>query len=92
MSIIARFTPDNLTTEKYNEATRRLTEAGLWPQPEMEYHFCFGEEGKLRVTEVWSSREELDAALEQVLPILSGVGIELSTQLEIFDVHNIVTA
>lgn len=92
MSIVARFTPDNLTTEKYNEANRRLREAGLFPQPEMEYHVCFGEEGKLRVTEVWSSREELDAVLEQVFPVLSDVGIEFSTEPEIFEVRNIVTA
>ena len=91
MSVIARFTPDNLTTEKYNEANRRLTEAGLWPLPEMEYHFCFGEEGKLRVTEIWSSREELDAALERVSSVLADVGIEFSTQPEIFEVRNVVT-
>ena len=34
MSIVARFNPTNLTTEKYNEANRRLEEAGLWPHPD----------------------------------------------------------
>ena len=91
MSILARFNPTNLTTEKYDEANRRLEEAGLWPQPDgLEYHVCFGSEGNLRVSEIWNSREHLDAVGERLMPILADVGIEFSGAPEIFEVHNIV--
>ena len=91
MSILARFNPTNLTTEKYDEANRRLEEAGLWPQPDgLEYHVCFGSEGNLRISEIWNSREQLDAVGERLMPILADVGIEFSGAPEIFEVHNIV--
>jgi hypothetical protein len=91
MSIVARFNPTNLTTEKYEEANRRLEEAGLWPSPDgLDYHVCFEAEGSLRVSEIWDSREQLDAFGERLMPILADVGIEFSGDPEIFEAHNIV--
>jgi hypothetical protein len=91
MSILARFTPTNLTMESYGEANRRLEEAGLWPDPDgLEYHVCFGPEGSLRVSEIWDSREQMDAFGERLMPILADVGIEFSGEPEILDVHNTV--
>jgi hypothetical protein len=91
MSIVARFKNTNLTAEKYGEANRRLEEAGLWPNPDgLEYHVCFGSEGNLRVSEIWDSREQLEAFGERLMPLLADVGIEFSSDPEIFEVHNIV--
>jgi hypothetical protein len=90
MSIVVRFNPTNLTTETYEESTRRLEQVGLWPNPDgLEYHVFFGSEGNLRVSEIWDSREQLDAFGEQLMPILADVGIEPGDP-EIFEVHNIV--
>ena len=61
MSIVVRFSPTNLTTEKYNESVRRLEEAGAWPPDGLDYHVFFGPEGKIRVSEIWDSRELLEA-------------------------------
>ena len=91
MSIVARYTPTNLTTEKYAEANRRLEEAGVWPDPDgLDYHVCFGSEGNLRVSEIWDSREQMDAYGERAMPILGDVGIEFPGAPEILEVHNIV--
>jgi hypothetical protein len=91
MSIVARFNNTNLTAQKYEEANRRLADAGLWPQPNgLEYHVCFGTGGNLRVSEIWESREHLAAFGERLMPILADIGIEFSATPEIFDVHNIV--
>ena len=90
MSIVARFTPANLTTEKYNEAIRRLEEAGAWPPDGLEYHVFFGSEGNLRVSEIWDSREQFEAFGEPLMPILAEVGIEFSGAPEVLEVHNIV--
>jgi hypothetical protein len=91
MSIVVRFNPTNVTREKYDESVRRLEQAGLWPNPAgMEVHVLFGSEGNLRVSEIWDSREQLEAFGEQLMPILADVGIEFSAEPEVFEVHNLV--
>ena len=91
MSIVVRFNPTNLTRENYDESVRRLEEAGLWPNPDgLEYHVFFGSEGSLRVSEIWDSREQLQAFGERLMPILADIGIEFSGDPEIFEAHNIV--
>jgi hypothetical protein len=90
MSIVARFTPTNLTTEKYDESLRRLEEAGEFPPDGLEYHFFFGSEGDLRVSEIWDSREQMDAFGERLMPILADIGIEFSGPPEVFEVRNVV--
>jgi len=90
MSIVARFNPTNLTTEKYDESIRRLKEAGEFPPDGLEYHVFFGSEGSLRVSEIWDSREQMDAFGERLMPILADAGIEFSGPPEIFEVRNIV--
>lgn len=91
MSIVVRFNPANLTTEKYDESIRRLEEAaGGFPPDGLDYHVCFGSEGNLRVSEIWDSREQLEAFGKRLMPILADVGIEVSGEPEIFEAHNIV--
>jgi hypothetical protein len=91
MSIVVRFSPTNLTAEKYDESIRRHEEAGIELPPDgMDLHVCFGSDGNLRVSEIWGSREQLEAYGQQLMPILADVGIELSGEPEIFEVHNII--
>jgi len=91
MSIVVRFNPKSLTSEKYDEATRRLEkgEGGAWPPEGLDYHVCFGSEGSLRVSEIWDSQEQLQSFGERLMPLLASVGIEQSGEPEIFEVHNI---
>jgi hypothetical protein len=80
-----------MTAEKYDEAVRRHDDAGIeFPAEGMEYHVCFGSEGNLRVSEIWDSREQLQAYGERLMPLLADVGIEFSGEPEILDVHRIV--
>jgi hypothetical protein len=90
MSIVVRFNPTNVTTEKYEESVRRLKDAGEWPPDGMEYHVLFGTEGNLRVSEIWDSREKLQAFGERLMPILADIGIEFAGDPDLFEVHNIV--
>jgi hypothetical protein len=90
MSIVVRFSPTNVTTEKYDETLRRLKEAGEFPPDGMEYHILFGSDENLRVSEIWDSREQLEAFGERLMPILSDVGIEFSAEPEIFEARNII--
>jgi hypothetical protein len=88
MSVLIRFAPASLTAEQYDESVRRLQE-GEWPPDGLEYHVCFGTDGNLRVSEIWDSREQLDAFGERLMPVLADIGIEPG-EPEIVEIHNIV--
>lgn len=89
MSILIRFAPASLTAEQYDESVRKLQGNGPWPPDGLDYHVCFGSEGKLRVSEIWDSREQLDAFGERLMPVLAEVGIEPG-EPELMDIHSIV--
>ena len=90
MSIVVRYKPPSLTTEQYDEADRLLREAGVEPLPDgLECHVCFGSERNLRVSEIWDSREQMDAYGKRLMPILADTGIEFTGEPEVAEVHNI---
>jgi hypothetical protein len=90
MSIVVRFHPVGLTADTYDQSTRKLEEAGVkWPADGLDYHVCFGSEGDLKVSEIWDSREQMEAFGEQLMPVLEDVGVEFAREPEVFEVHNI---
>lgn len=89
MSILARFTPANVTTQKYDESVRRLEESGVWPPDGLEYHVAFGSEGNFRVSEIWDSQEQFEAFGKRLMPLLAEIGIEPG-EPEVLEIHNIV--
>ena len=91
MSIVVRFNPVAMTAEKYDECFPRFEEVGIEFPPEgLDYHVCFGSDGNLRVSEIWDSKEQLEAFGQRLMPVLAEMGIELSGEPEILEVHNIV--
>jgi hypothetical protein len=91
VSIVVRFNPKNVTREKYDEVVRRLEAAGEWPHPSgLELHVLFGTDGDFRVSEIWDSRESLEAYGGKVFPIMDEVGIEMASEPEVFEVQNLV--
>jgi hypothetical protein len=88
MSIVVRFHPTGMTRQQYDEADKRLRESGAWPPDGMDYHVCFGEDGDLRVSEIWDSREKLEAFGQRLMPILGEVGIQPG-EPEIHEVQNV---
>jgi hypothetical protein len=90
-SILARFTAaPNVTTEQYDETIRRLEKSGDWLPNGLEYHVAFKSNGNFRVSEIWDSREQFDAFGERLMPVLKDVGIELSGEPEMLEIHNII--
>ena len=89
MSVLIRFAPSSLTAEQYDDSVRRLQEAGDFPPDGLDYHVCFGSEGNLRVSEIWDSREQLEAFGEKLMPVLQDSGIDPG-EPEIIEIHNIV--
>src|SRR5947199_4327432 len=89
VSLVIRFSPPTLTAEQYDEVVRRLTEAGVFPADGLDYELCFGSDGNLKVSQVWDSREQLDAFGERLRPILAELGIDPG-EPEVLEVHNII--
>ena len=87
MAIVVRHTPVLLTADQYDEAIRRLEDAGAGHPPGRLYHVCFGEPGNLLVSDVWDSREAFDKFAETLMPILEDVGIDLGG-IAFLEVHN----
>ena len=88
MSLVVRFSPQGLTSDQYDEVMRRVNEAGHWPPDGLEYHVCFGDDGQLRVSEIWSSNQQLEAFGQHLMPILNDVGVNLSGPPESLEIYN----
>jgi hypothetical protein len=87
--LVIRFSPPSLTAEQYDEVVRRLSADGVFPADGLDYELCFGSEGKLKVSQVWDSKEQLDAFGERLKPILADMGINPG-EPEVLEVHNTI--
>ncbi len=90
MSVLIRFAPTSeTTTDQYDETIRRLEDAGDFPPDGLDLHVAFVADGNLRVSEIWDSREQIDAFAERLMPVLAEVGIDPG-EPEFFEIHNII--
>ena len=89
MSVLIRFAPPSMTASQYDETVRRLEEVGDWPADGLDFHVCFGTDPELRVSEIWDSREQLDAFGQRLMPVLSEVGLDPGEPV-VVEIHNIV--
>ena len=76
MAIGAYFQPTGLTPENYEEAMKKLGEAGHGAPKGRIFHVLLGTPGSLSVFNVWNSQEELDAFFPAMMPVLSELGID----------------
>src|SRR6266511_3646922 len=68
VSVVVRIRPSNMTRQQYDTVRNALTEAGDWPADGCQLHVLFGDENDMRVSEVWESREKLDAFGDKLRP------------------------
>lgn len=89
--VLVRYTvAANMTVEQYDKTISRLEQSGDWLPDGLEFHVAFRSNGDFRVSEIWDSREQLDAFAEKLMPILKDAGIELTGEPEMFEIHNII--
>ena len=55
----------------------------------MAYHVCFLVDGTVRVSEIWDSREQLDAFGQRLMPILAEVGVDVG-EPEMLEIRNTI--
>jgi hypothetical protein len=78
-----------LTAEQSDSAVRRLHEEGVFPADGLEYEICFGSGDKHKVSQVWDTKEQLDAFGARLAPILAELGIDPGAP-EVVEVHNTI--
>ncbi len=89
VSLLIRFAPASLTAEQYDNAVRRLNEEGVFPADGLDYEICFGSGDKHKVSQVWDSKEQMEAFGESLKPVLADLGIDPG-QPEVVPVHIII--
>ena len=89
MSVVVRYQPAGMTKETYDRADQLVRERTEWPPEGLRAHVCFGEDGDLRVSEIWDSTEQLQAFGEKLMPVLEEAGIDASAEPEIVEIHNL---
>ncbi len=89
MSLLIRFSPPSLTAEQYDNAVRRLNEEGVFPADGLDYEICFGSGDQHKVSQVWDSKEQMEAFGARLQPILVELGINPGKP-EVVEVHNII--
>lgn len=83
------FVHKGFTPEKYQQAISQLEEAGAGSPEGRVYHFALESGGEIQVFDVWESQEAFDAFGATLVPILSGLGVELS-EPGVSRVHNVI--
>jgi hypothetical protein len=91
MPVLVRYAPPSMTVEQYEQVSQRLQDAGDWPPDGLVLHVCFGSGDQMRVSEVWQSREQLEAFQQRLFPVIRELmGADLSALApETLDVHRV---
>jgi hypothetical protein len=89
---ICRMIETGATPEQYDQVRSRLG-TGDSPPPGASLHIgALGEDGKIRVIEVWDSREQAEEFGEKVRGIRQELGFEGQPEIQYFEVHNLTQA
>ena len=89
MAIGVYFPESNFTMKQYDEAVKKLEEAGVGMPNGRLYHASFGEANNLQIFDVWASQEDFDKFGEKLIPILASLNYT-PPQPMIAPVHNVI--
>ena len=88
---IARIIDTRITSDEYDEMRVRLGMEDAPPPGSLFHVAALGEDGKVRIVEVWDSREQAEAWGEKVMAARTEAGFgDGPPAIEYLEVHNIV--
>ena len=90
MAVGIYVTTSGFTTEKYNEAMSQLEAAGAGAPEGRTHHVALETDGKINVFDIWESQAAFDAFGATLMPILSGLGVEMAGEPMVAQVQNVV--
>jgi hypothetical protein len=83
------FANSNFPPDQYDEAIRQLGAAGAGSPKGRSYHAAIEKDGEIIVFDIWESQEEFEAFGATLMPILTGLGVEVADPV-VGHVHNII--
>lgn len=90
MALALYFKPSGFPAATYDEAVKRLEDAGAGNPAGRLYHVAWAsDDGQIKVFDVWDSQESFDAFGETLVPIMAELGADPG-QPDVATVHNIV--
>jgi hypothetical protein len=89
MALGLYFTPSGFTTEKYDQALRKLDEAGAGAPEGRSYHVALETNGEIQVFDIWESQEAFEAFGQTLVPILNDLGVDPGEPM-VSPVHNVI--
>jgi hypothetical protein len=89
MAIGTYFSPASMTAQQYDEAIRRLEQAGAGAPKGRLHHSCFGAGDKMMVFDIWDSQADFDAFGATLMPILAELKIDAG-QPDVMPIHNVI--
>jgi hypothetical protein len=89
MALGLYFTPSAFTKDKYDQALRKLDEAGAGAPEGRSYHVALETNGEIQVFDVWDSQEAFDAFGQTLVPILSELGVDPGEPM-VSPVYNVI--
>jgi hypothetical protein len=84
------FVHSGFTPDKYNEAIRQLEAAGAGAPAGRTYHVALESNGEIQVFDIWESKEQFEVFGQTLVPILTGLGIEMGPPPMPAHVHNVI--
>jgi hypothetical protein len=86
---IARLVKTEITKDDYDQMLSKLGVQGT-PPPGGVFHLAaVGDDGKIKIVEIWDSREEAEAWAEKVAAARQASGFA-EPSVEFLDVHNVI--
>ena len=87
----ARFVKTGITPDEYDQMREKLGIGDTPPAGGVFHAAAVGEDGKIRVFEVWDSREQAEAWGEKVMAVRTEAGFgDGPPSIEYLDVHKVV--
>ena len=89
MALGMYFTPNSFTPDRYDEALKRLEEAGAGSPPGRLYHVAMEADGLIQVLGGGASEESFQAFGETLVPIMTELGVDPG-QPQVSPVRNVI--
>jgi len=89
MALGIYFVHQGFTPEKYGSAIKQLEAAGAGVPKGRTYHVALESEGAIQVFDIWESQADFEAFGQTLIPILTGLGVELKDPM-VANVHNVI--
>jgi hypothetical protein len=89
MAIAILFTPQSMNAAQYDDVIQQLEKAGAAKPKGRQYHACYGTGDRMRVLDIWDSKESFELFGRTLMPILERAGINPG-QPEILPLHKTI--